>query len=277
MKTPPALSLYAAFALTIALVLTASAASAQFRPRPIEDPATGEQYHVEASAGFWFPTADMTISSESLGVVGSTIDFKQDLGLTDQHFSELHLVVRPARHHKFRFQYIPISYEQTTVLKREIVFNGQKYVIGLPANSSLDWKAYRLGYEYDFISRDRGFVGAILDVKLTDVTATLATPAAPAEFTQQRVPIPAIGGIFRVYPVPNLSITGEVTGFKLPADVLKDTQGHYVDIDFYGTLNFTNYIGVQIGYRSFDVGYIVDTDTGSFNLRGLYFGIVARY
>jgi hypothetical protein len=277
MKIRSVLSVYAPVALTLGLLLTANTASAQFRPRPIEDPATGERYHVEAAAGFWFPTADITISSESLGVVGSTIDFKQDLGLTDQHFSELHLVLRPGRHHKFRFQYIPITYEQTTVLKREIVFNGQKYVVGLPTNSSLDWKAYRLGYEYDFISRDRGFAGVVLDVKLTDVMATLATPAAPAEFTQQRVPIPAIGGIFRVYPAPNLSITGEITGFKLPADVFKDRQGHYVDVDFYGTLNFTNYIGAQVGYRSFDVGYIVRTDTGSFNLRGLYFGVVARY
>ena len=78
--------MYATCALTLVMLLTANAASAQFRPRPIDDPATGEQYHVEASAGFWFPTADMTISSQSLGVVGSTIDFKQDLGLTDQHF-----------------------------------------------------------------------------------------------------------------------------------------------------------------------------------------------
>jgi hypothetical protein len=277
MKTQPALPVYATCALTLVMLLTADSANAQFRPRPIDDPATGEQYHVEASAGFWFPTADMTISSQSLGVVGSTIDFKQDLGLTDQHFPELHLVLRPARNHKFRFQYIPISYDQTTVLTREIVFNGQKYVVGLPTNSTLDWKAYRIGYEYDFISMDRGYAGAVLDIKLTEVRATLATPAAAAEFTEQRVPIPAIGGIFRVYPVPNLSITGEVTGFKLPANVFENTQGHYVDIDFYGTLNFTNYIGAQIGYRSFDVGYIVKTDTGSFKLRGLYFGVVARY
>jgi hypothetical protein len=277
MKTQPALPVYATCALTLVMLLTADSANAQFRPRPIDDPATGEQYHVEASAGFWFPTADMTISSQSLGVVGSTIDFKQDLGLTDQHFPELHLVLRPARNHKFRFQYIPISYDQTTVLTREIVFNGQKYVVGLPTNSTLDWKAYRIGYEYDFISMDRGYAGAVLDIKLTEVRATLATPAAAAEFTEQRVPIPAIGGIFRVYPVPNLSITGEVTGFKLPANVFENTQGHYVDIDFYGTLNFTNYIGAQIGYRSFDVGYLVKTDTGSFKLRGLYFGVVARY
>ena len=52
---------------------------------------------------------------------------------------------------------------------------------------------------------------------------------------------------------------------------------HYVDFDLYGTVNFTNNIGAQIGYRSLDVGYVVDTDTGAFKLKGIYFGVVARY
>ena len=278
MKTRLVIPAYTSIALTLVLLLTADIAHAQFRPRPIEDPATGKRYHVEASAGFWFPAADMTISSQRFGLAGTTIDFKRDLGLIDQRFSELHLVLRPGKHHKFRLQYIPILYDQTAVIPREIIFNGQRYVVGLPVNSTLDWKAYRVGYEYDFISRDRGYGGFVLDIKYTDVTATLAAPTAPREFTRERVPIPALGGIFRVYPVPNVSITGEVTGFTLPDNLIKGlTMAHYVDIDFYGTLNFTNYIGAQAGYRSFDVGYLVSDDTGSFKLKGWYFGVVARY
>jgi hypothetical protein len=50
-----------------------------------------------------------------------------------------------------------------------------------------------------------------------------------------------------------------------------------VDIDVYGTLNFTNNIGVKGGYRSTDVGYLIKTDRGAFVLRGIYFGAVLRY
>jgi len=113
-------------------------------------------------------------------------------------------------------------------------------------------------------------------LKYTDVTATLTSPIV-TEFTQAKAPIPALGGVVRFYPVPNISITGEVTGFKLPEKLIRDTTGHYVDVNIYGTLNFTNYVGVQLGYRSIDVGYGIRTDTGSFVLRGLFFGIVARY
>ena len=277
MKTRLAARLYALVVLAAGFVLIGSPARAQFQPRPLNDPATGERYHIEAAAGWWFPNAEMSISGQSLGILGSTIDFKKDLGLTDQHFPELHLELRADRH-KFRFQFIPIKYEQTGTLTRDIVFNGQRYRLGVPVISTLDWKAYRIGYEYDFVSTNRVFAGFILDFKQTDVTATLATVTPGlTEFARARAPIPAIGGVVRGYVVPNISITGEVTGFKLPENLIKDISGHYFDVDIYGTLNFTNYVGVQLGYRSFDVGYIVDTDTGSFTLKGMFFGIVARY
>jgi hypothetical protein len=264
--------------LFVALVLTASPALAQFRPRTISDPATGEKYHIEGSAGFWNPTATMSISSEALGIGGTTIDFKKDLGLKDKRFGELHAVLKASRKHKFRFQYIPIKYTQQATVPRDIVFNGQLYRVGIPVNSALEWKAYRFGYEYDFIVKDRGFGGFILDFKYTDVQASLATPVqAKPEFAHARAPIPALGGIVRVYLVPIVSITGELTGIKVPDSVSKDFKAHYADLDIYGTVNVTNNIGAQLGYRSFDVGYLVDQDTGSFKLKGLYFGVVARY
>src|SRR5262249_23693513 len=136
------------------------------------------------------------------GLIGSAINFKNDLGLTDTSFPEFHLQLRPSRRHKFRFQYIPIKYVQGPVnLRLDISFNGQRYALGLPTNSTLDWKAYPFGYEFDFISKDRGFAGFIVEAKYTDVTATLTQPAR-IEFVHAEAPIPAIGGIGRFYVVP---------------------------------------------------------------------------
>ena len=269
--------------LAATLLCLAVPARAQYKPRPLNDPATGERYHIEVGAGFWWPGADMTVSSESLNIIGTRIDFKQDLGLTDQRFPAFQIVLRPAIRHKFRAEAIPIAYDATNTLKRELVFNGIKYTVGLPVTSSLEWKTYRLGYEYDFVSRNRGFAGLILEAKYTDVSVQLnarqsvLAPAGLSEFAHARAPIPALGAIARFYPVPNISITGEITGFDVPASVSKTYNAHYADINVYGTLNFTNNIGVQAGYRSLDVGYLVKTDTGSFVLRGPYLGAVLRY
>ena len=280
MITRSAIGLYTF--MVVALALTAAPADAQYAKRTLNDPATGETYHIEASAGFWRPTADMSISSESLGIPGSTIDFKNDLGLTDQGFPELHAVLRPARKHKFYVQYIPITYDQAHTLTRQIVFNGQSYTVGIPVTSTIAWKAYRFGYEYDFLYKNRWFAGLMLDAKYTDVGATLSQPGNCAsgvctEFAHAQAPIPALGGIVRVYVVPNISITGQVSGIKIPASVSAKYNAHYADIDVYGTLNFINNAGVQLGYRSFDVGYLVNHDSGSFVVRGIYFGAVARF
>jgi hypothetical protein len=259
-----------------ALCCVASPAAAQYKPRAVDDPATGEKYHIEASAALWLPSADIVISSEQLGITGSQINVKRDLGLTDQRFPAFTVELRPARSHKFRLDYIPVTYTQTTTLNQDIVFNGIRYRLGLPVNSTLDWKTYQIGYEYDFVVKNWGFVGFDLQAKYTDVQVSLASPIA-SEFARARGPIPAIGGVARYYFVPNFAVTGAISAFKIPDSIDSRYNAHYIDLDIYGTLNFTNNIGVKGGYRSRDVGYLIKSDTGSFTLKGIYFGAVVRY
>ena len=54
------------------------------------------------------------------------------------------------RKHKFRFNYLPIKYEAEAPVTREFVFNGQRYRVGLPVNTTADLTTLRFGYEYDF-------------------------------------------------------------------------------------------------------------------------------
>jgi hypothetical protein len=266
-------------------VLAAAApARAQFKPRPLNDQPPGESFHIEAGASFWNPSADLIVASGGsgalTGIAGTEIDAKRDLGFTDKRLPHLELLLRPAAAHKFRLQYIPIKFEAANTLQRDIVFNGIRYRLGVPVTSTLDWKAYRFGYEFDFIRKSRGFGGFIVEAKYTDVNVSLTASAAGAtltDFAHARAPIPALGGIARVYVVPYVSITGEVTGFKLPDSIDERYAAHYVDVDIYGTVNFSNNVGIKGGYRSLDLGYLVKQDTGSFVMKGIYFGVVARY
>lgn len=237
--------------------------------------ATGENYHVEISGALWNPTPQIFISSESIeGILGSQIDFVEDLGIEKAWFRQLKIVLRPATKHKFRFEYTPIKYEAESVLRRTLIFNGIEFPIAVPVASEITWRAYRFAYEYDFVYRDRGFVGLVLETKYTDVEATL-TNAFDTEFVRARAPIPAVGVIGRGYVAPNISITGEFTFFKLPD--IEGNSGRYFDFDLYGTVNFTNNVGVQGGFRSFDVVYKVEDDNGDLQLKGLYFGGVVRF
>ncbi len=266
----------------LAILVAAAPAAAQYGARPVvgSDLATGERYNVEVSGALWNPTPGITISSESLGILGDQIDFVTDLGIKKSTFKQLKVVLRPGTKHKFRFEYTPITYSAEETLTRSFVFNGQRYTIGLPVTTDVTWRAYRFGYEWDFLYRDRGFVGLLLDVKYTDINAELTASAIGTEFAHARAPIPAIGVIGRAYPAPNISITGEFSGFKYqPNAVLegKDYGGKYYDFDLYGTVNFNDHVGAQVGYRSFDVFYKIKEDNGTLTLKGLYFGGVARF
>ena len=139
--------------------------------------------------------------------------------------------------------------------------------------TTVKWRAWRFGYEYDVIYRDRGFVGVIVEVKYTDIETRLEGPIGVSA-ARTRTPIPAIGGIVRVYPLSNVSLTVELTGVNLPNDWY---QTKYVDLDAYGTLNFSDGLGLQVGYRSLDLDYRFDQEAGDFTIEGWYVAGVVRF
>ena len=270
--------------LLMAVVLIAGLAlpaQAQYRPLPSSGYGAGaapkgEPYHVEAAFNLWNPTPDFVISSESLGIPGTEIDVQADLAVQQEKKFEFRLVLRPAKKHKFRFHYLPLAYEATTTLTADIIFNGIRYPLSTQVESKMEWKTYRIGYEWDIISRPQGFFGIILEAKYTDASIQLRSPFG-VEFARARAPIPALGAIGRVYIARIASITGEFTGFSLPSSIDPDYQAHYYDWDIYGTVNFTNNFGAQVGYRSLSLGYVAKQDKGDATLAGLYFGGVARF
>ncbi|MDE0828434.1 MAG: hypothetical protein OSB03_04475 [Vicinamibacterales bacterium] len=268
---------YVITAVTLAAVLTsASPADAQLFALPPNLPV-GEDYKVELFGGLWNATPDMTVRSDEFGLVGSDIDFSRDLGIGTERFGELRIRLRPARKHRFRIDYIPMEFSAQTTVERRIVFRGISYDIGLPVSSSLTWNAWRFGYEYDIIHRSRGYFGIILEAKYTDIEASLDAASFAREFTRARGPIPAIGAIVKVYPLPMLALTAEVSGLKVPNNAVDDFEGEYIDFDLSATLNVIENLGVQVGYRSLDLNVSSNEEAVALKLDGIYVGALVRF
>ncbi|HEY7498612.1 MAG TPA: hypothetical protein VH740_08865 [Vicinamibacterales bacterium] len=258
----------------IACAIGAAPAQAQFNVPSSR--ATGESYKVEISGSLWDPAPSIFIVSESIqGVPGTRIDFVEDLGIEKNWFKQLKVVLRPDRQHKFRFEFTPIHYKTQATLGRDLVFNGILFPAAARVDTEVKWNAFRFGYEYDFFYRDRGFIGLVLDVKYTDIRADINS-TTDTEFVHARAPIPAIGLIGRGYVAPNVAITAEFTFIKIP-EIDEKYGGRFFDLDIYGTVNFTENVGAQGGYRSFDVIYHADADDGDLQIRGIYFGGVVRF
>ena len=237
----------------------------------------GEDYTVELSGGLWEPTPVLVASSEQFGILGSNINFGDDLGLTRTQHPEFRATFKPGRKHKIRVSVTPIQYSQEHVLERRLVFQGIAYDIGVPVASTLRWEAWRLGYEYDVISRSRGYFGLIFEAKYTRLQAELNSEV-DREFIRAQAPIPALGGIMRLYPTRFTPITAEFTAFKLPTRVGKeDYRAQYIDFDVFGTINLSRMFGVNVGYRAMDFSYLVARDTADLKLDGIYVSGTFRY
>lgn len=253
-----------------------SSAWAQFSAQRT-NPALGESFVVEFGAFLWNPTPELLVRTETHNILGSAIDLVGDLGVEKKRMPDFRLVLKAARKHKFRVAYQPIEYTAESVLSRGIVFNGTTYQVNLPVNSAFQWNTWRLGYEYDFVTRDRGYVGLIAEVKYTKVKMAVASLLL-SERVEATAPIPSIGGTFRVYPAPMFSLTGEVTGVRLPGSLTEgDETADYLDWDLYATLNITRHAGAQIGYRTLDVSFRYDEEFGDMKMKGPYFGGVVRF
>ena len=239
-------------------------------------PAVGEDYTIELSGGLWRPTPSLFASSEQFGIIGTKIDFRSDLGLGRTDHPEARLTLKRGRQ-KLRVSVVPMRYRQMHTLERPIIFNGIRFDAGLPVESTLDWNAWRFGYEVDVLSLSRAYLGVIAEAKYMQVDMTLSTPTLDPEWLKVKAPIPAAGLILRIYPTRFTPITAEVSGIRLPEGTVKEGSGYYFDLDIYATLNLARTVGVTLGYRSIDFSYLFERDSGDLKLEGLYLQAVLRY
>ena len=260
----------------VAALALPTTALAQAGDRKSSTRAIGEEYHVELAGGYWRPSVAGIVASEQFGITGTDIDFVSDLGFKRTRFGDTRLVLRPSRKSRFRFQYTPVTFTAESMLPREVVFNGIRYPVNLPLRSSFDWTVYRAGYEYDFFYSDRGFLGFLIEARYTEMAASLRSPLND-EASSAKGPLPAFGLVGRAYPLKNISISAEVSGFQLPKGIDEDYDANYVDIDIYGTVNFTHHFGVQAGWRKMHTFLKIEKDKGDFTFQGLWFGGAVRF
>ena len=231
---------------------------------------------IELTAAWWRPDAAIVLASDAHGVPGTAIDFTRDLGFANRGLPGVQLVVKAAAKHKVRFEYIPIHYAASGTPARELVFDDASYPAGAPIASTFDWKAWRVGYEYDFLVRPRVFAGLVVEGRQTDITVRLAGASADRS-VRTEIPIPAAGGIVRVRAAQRLSLTGEVDFFKVPDNAAKNYGGRYADVDLYATVALGRRLAARGGFRSLAIRHLGETDSGTLRLSGIYLGAVVAF
>lgn len=256
-------------AAAAAALLTAAGARAQ----PAAASGVGR---FELTAAWWRPGQAIVLASDVPGVLGSSIDFARDLGFADRGLPDVQLVVKAAAKHRLRFEYIPIRYTAAAAPARALVFDGATYPAGAPIATTFDWKAWRIGYEYDFLVRRRVTAGVIVEGRQTDITVRLAGASADHSVRTQ-IPIPAAGGTIRLQAARRLSLSSEVDFFEVPDNAQKSYGGRYADVDLSATVSLARRLAARGGFRSIAIRHLGATDSGTLTLNGIYLGAVVGF
>jgi len=272
MKRPLVSSILYAGLLSIVLAAPSSAQTQVAKPTA---PGLGERYWIEFTATWWQPGLDGAVSSDRLGLIGSRVDFVTDLGFHNTGHQDVRVVLHPAKKHKVRFQYSHLTFGGDSVLSRDIAFKGQIYPISLPLQSDLTWNVLRLGYEWDFFYRPRGYVGMLVEIRQTDLSAALTSFLASGEVTGN-APIPSLGLAGRVYPIRQLAINAEGSFMKV-TDLDPEHVGQTFDFEVSGTYNFHRTVGVSAGWRRMNTNLTFEQDRGDLKFAGFWIGGVVRY
>jgi hypothetical protein len=261
--------------IAASLFVAVTPAIAQSGPREQRPPVYGERYNIEMSTTWWTPSVNGFIQSDALDAIGSSLSFEDDLGFESTRFREFRFVIRPAKKHRVRIQYTPIEYRATTTFNRDVNVGGEIFPVSLPIESTFGWRVWRTGYEYDFLYRSRGFLGVLAEARYIDMSSQLVSPIGSAT-VDANAWVPAIGVFGRAYVLPDLALNFEWTGFQIPKmfDAADNTT---TDWDLYATVNVTNNLGGQIGWRKSSTFLKVQNITGDLKYEGLWFGFVLRY
>ncbi len=261
----------------LAIFLPSASASAQYRPLPQTNPVVwSDPYHVEFGVMLLSPPLDATVTSSNFGITGTPIAMDADLGMSSKALFEVRLTLRPSRRQKLRVSYLPQTFTNEYAPKEDLIFNGIRFSAGRSVTSTYKWTGWRFSYEYDFLSGDRGFAGLVLEAKYTDANLELKN-STDDEFIRARAPLPALGLIGRYCFMPNLCMTGELSGFGIPDSASKKYYARYVDLDLYGTFYVVANAGVVAGFRSIDAEFRVKNDAVKTSTRSPYIGGVVRF
>jgi hypothetical protein len=188
-------------------------------PCAASDDSDPQDYKFRIDAHWWIAKPTGTLQGDA-----GPIDFQKDFNFGDYNTFYGEVEWKPGRKHHLFFYIAPNQTSAQHVLTRQIEFNGQTFFANEKINAQLRSFIFSPGYEYDFISRKRGYFGLNFLVNLFDSNASISTlggvsgPGGGTTTSRMAsksvfLPLPTGGPIFRYYIVPSrLYLHGSIQG-----------------------------------------------------------------
>jgi len=236
-------------------------------------PVSSSAFEIGARGYYWFPTLDGTVKVDEASIIGTTIDFDEDLGIEDENYPSVEVFVGGGNHHLY-FIHTEIDYSGRKMLTKEIKFGGKTYPVSALVTSSIQYKMMDLLYQYDFLNLENvlgGFsLGGVFQVKYLDGKVGLKTTGIDEEedFT---IPIPMIGLNL------HLGILAQILQVRLRGTAISYSESTIYEL--MGDISWTPFPLVDIhgGYRTFVIDIDEDDLTFDYDMSGPYVALTLSF
>lgn len=206
-----------------------------------------------AQAKYWIPNFKGDLRVDGQGLAGTELDMENDLGISKENYPGVEAFLGVGNH-EFRFAYSQVNLSGGNYINRNILFDGDAYLVGAYVESELNTNMFDLEYQYKFLNLENilaGFsLGLIGRIKYFDGEVKMQS-STPGSVNYNRedfhIPIPMVGLGVNIGILANiLEARGEIVGMG------------YSDSYFYdgmAELSFTPFpfLNIHGGYRAMSI------------------------
>jgi hypothetical protein len=219
-------------------------------------PALQDRWSIQL--GLYTPSVDTSAQlNGSGGLVGTEINFEEDLGYADRKDMPAILAsVRLGERWKIEAEYLSLRRENSRALGRTINWGDNTYAIGTTATSEFNSDIYRLSGAYSFVKDARMEAGVVLGLHATDFKVSIAVAGIGGETGDALAPLPTLG-FFGAYAfTPKWLLSGRVDIFSLNYD---DFEGQLINATLGVDYRLFRNFGLGAAYRFIDYDLSVTT------------------
>lgn len=222
---------------------------------------------------YWAPGLSGNLKVDGGGLVGTTFDVEDDLGMGSESYPVIEAFVGLGNHH-LSISYYSADYDGSKTLTKNITFNGTTFTAGTLVNANLKYDVYDFMYQYDLLDLENilagGSLGLVGKIKLFDGSTSIRSSGQSAN-VDFSAPIPMLGLNLHVGLLADiLEARLLVTGIGYSSNNILDCQAD---------LSFTMFplIDIHGGYRLFNINFDMDDVEADYKTSGPYVAVTISF
>ncbi|MFH1093627.1 MAG: hypothetical protein V1739_05670 [Candidatus Omnitrophota bacterium] len=225
---------------------------------------------------YWTASLTSDIKITDLGVIGTELDFIDDLGLDDsENITTLSGAIDLPFLPRIVVSYFDLSVDGSKNVTRTFNYKGKTYSVGTNLTSSLDVSCLEGYMEFMLLKQDFGELGVLLGARLFSVETQLTdntTGITDSESVEG--PVPIVGAQAEIQLPAKFRIGGILKGFSINYD---SSEFKMYDIAAALHYDFNRFMRASAGYRYFLIDGKDDQNSAEVKFTGPYIGLTGSF